>query len=262
MNESRQRAGSDPLSVTLVKIYGERNTGTSYLLTLLLRNLEIDCQPGGFPRRLRRLFPRSERARDWYFRATERNNLGWKHAAVPRPETLLRARPDSKRLLFLTLTKNPYAWLLSLHRRPYHARHRFDRLEDFLSERWQTVGRENGPESYRNPIAMWNAKNSGYLALADYATTHHCRYEDLIVDPTRFLDAFCETHGITSRIHPFQNVHEATKRSDRGRTFDDYRDYYMNERWRDELSDECIARINADLDAEVMRRFGYSLIAV
>jgi hypothetical protein len=93
----------------MVKIYGERNSGTTYLEALLTLNLDIDCLRGGLPKLIRRLLPRSEIARDWYFRATRRRNLGWKHASAPSPEQLAQARTDSARLLFLTLTKNPYA---------------------------------------------------------------------------------------------------------------------------------------------------------
>jgi hypothetical protein len=54
----------------MVKIYGERNSGTTYLEALLTLNLDIDCLRGGLPKLIRRLLPRSEIARDWYFRAT------------------------------------------------------------------------------------------------------------------------------------------------------------------------------------------------
>jgi len=100
---------SDPRRV---KIYGERNTGTSYLEALLVRNLAVDCLRGGVPRSIRRFFANSERARDWYFHATYRSNLGWKHACVPTESQLAIARTNSTDVLFLTLTKNPYAWLL------------------------------------------------------------------------------------------------------------------------------------------------------
>ena len=76
-----------------IKIYGERNTGTSYLEQLIVRNLNVDSLRGGIPRSIRRLFPNSEYARDWYFRATRSRNLGWKHALVPS-ENQLATAPD------------------------------------------------------------------------------------------------------------------------------------------------------------------------
>ena len=243
-----------------VKIYGERNTGTTYLEQLLLRNLHIDSLRGGVPRSIRRVFPNSERARDWYFRATSRRNLGWKHAFVPSANQLAKARPDSTRLLFLTLTKNPYAWLLSLYRQPYHAKHRHSSLEQFLKEPWLTVGRENTRSAFANPVEIWNHKNAAYLALGDYTTTVHCRYEELLADPLGFLERICSEHGIQPRRSPFENVHEAMKGHDRGKTFDDYRAYYLNERWRAELDDNCIQLINERLDPDVMSHFHYPRI--
>ena len=243
-----------------VKIYGERNTGTTYLEQLLLRNLHVDSLRGGIPRSIRRLFPNSERARDWYFRATSWRNLGWKHAFVPSENQLARARPDTSRLLFLTLTKNPYAWLLSLYRQPYHAKRKYSSLEQFLEEPWQTVGRENTRSAFANPVEMWNQKNAAYLALGGYTTALHCRYEELLADPLGFLERLCSKHGIQSRRSSFKNVHEAMKGHDRGKTFDDYRAYYLNERWRAELDDNSIRLINERLDPDVMTRFGYPRI--
>lgn len=248
---------SDPQRV---KIYGERNTGTSYLEALLVRNLAVDCLRGGVPRSIRRFFTDSERARDWYFRATHRKNLGWKHACVPTESQLAAAGPDPTQVLFLTLTKNPYAWLLSLYRQPYHAKREYASFGQFLREPWETVGRENAPPAFASPVEMWNLKNAAYLTLAGYTTTIHCRYEDLLADPLGFLEKLCCKHGIQTRQNPFGNVLEAMKRQGRGKTFDDYRTYYLEERWRTELDDDCIELINERLDCDVLARFGYSRI--
>lgn len=244
-----------------VKIYGERNTGTSYLEALLARNLHVDCLRGGVPRSIRRLFPNSEITRDWYFRATEWRNLGWKHA-IPNPNQRATPRHASPRPPFLTLTKNPYAWLHSLYRQPYHARRQYSSFKQFLGEPWETVGRENAPAAFSSPVEMWNQKNAAYLRLAGQTTVVHCRYEDLLVDPLGFLDELCGEHGIQPRRRPFENVHEAMKRRDRGKTFDDYRSYYLNERWRGELDDDCVRLINERLDPEVLSSFQYLPIEI
>ena len=244
-----------------VKIYGERNTGTSYLEALLVRNLHVDCLRGGVPRSIRRLFPDSEIARDWYFRATDWRNLGWKHT-LPDPNWRTMARRVSPLPLILTLTKNPYAWLLSLYRKPYHAKRQYSSFEQFLKEPWKTVRRENAPAAFTSPVDMWNQKNAAYLRLAGQTTVVHCRYEDLLADPLGFLDGLCSEHRIQPRRRPFKNVHEAMKRRDRGQTFDDYRAYYLNERWRGELDDDCVQLINEGLDPEVLSNFQYSRIEI
>jgi hypothetical protein len=52
------------------------------------------------------------------------------------------------------------------------------------------------------------------------------------------------------------------KRRDRGKTFDDYRAYYLNERWRGELEDDCVQLINERLDPEVRSSFQYPRIEI
>ena len=247
-------------SIRRLKIYSERNTGSGYLERLVLRNLQVECLRGGLPRSLRKVFPESELVRDAFFRATRKGNLGWKHAFAPSPTALRDARPAPQEILFLTLTKNPYAWLVSLYRRPYHARRRYSSFSQFLSEPWRSVRRENGATSFSNPIELWNQKTASYLNLGDYANRVLCRYEDLLADPLDFLETLCREHGIARRLVPFENIREATKGSDRGKTFEDYRDEYLTERWRDRLEADNLLLINESLDADLMARLRYARI--
>jgi len=260
MSDSRPALSTLPSSTRRVKIFGERNTGSGYLERLLLRNLEIECLRGGLPSPLRKLFPKSERIRDAFFRATKKRNLGWKHAFPPSREALRAAAGEATPVLFITLTKNPYAWLLSLYRRPYHAHRVYSSFSQFLAEPWTTVARENAPATIANPVELWNQKNASYLALGGYANCVLCRYEDLVDDPKGFLETLCREQGLARYEQPFENVNEATKGTDRGTTFDDYRDYYLRERWKADLCEEDIRRINHGLDDEVMSQLRYPRI--
>ena len=56
----------------------------------------------------------------------------------------------------------------------------------------------------------------------------------------------------------FRNHDISTK--DRNKDFGFYRDYYLNERWRDELTDAAIALINQRLDHDMASRFGYDTL--
>lgn len=244
----------------MIKILGERNSGTTYLDRLLRRNLRVRILPGVLPKPIERLFPTSERVRDLYFRATRRHNLGWKHAAAPRPGELADAAIDPSEILFLVLTKNPYSWLLSLHRRPYHAKQRHRDFDVFLKSPWPTLGRENARTSFETPIDLWNAKNASYLDLAAGAEVLALRYEDLLRDPFDILDRLVRTHRFEARRSPFENIEEAAKPGDRDRRSSDYRDYYLGERWKQELSPSSLAWINSRLDQDLMERLGYPLI--
>jgi hypothetical protein len=39
-----------------------------------------------------------------------------------------------------------------------------------------------------------------------------------------------------------------------------YKDYYLNERWREKLDRESIELINASLDKSLMRYYGYEIL--
>ncbi len=260
MGEKSERRDSSGDRTRLLKIYGERNSGTNYLQALLTRNLRVRCLAGGAPKVLQRIAPTSERTRDWVSWATRSRTLGWKHALPPTPDQLAARRLDVRKVVFVTITKNPYSWLVSLYRRPYHARRSYSSFTQFLSEPWETVGRENAPGAFTSPVDMWNKKNAAYLALADYATSVNCRYEDLLAAPLAFVGELSDDFRIEKRIHPFENVDPATKGADRGKTYRDYRAYYLEERWRDELDSTSLQLINDRLDFDLMSHHGYSRI--
>ena len=146
-----------------IKLYGERNTGTNYLSKLIELNLNAEQIPGVAPasvQKIQQALPGKELIRDIYFQYSYKKNLGWKHTHVkPYKQT-------SRNLAFLTLTKNPYAWLLSLHRNPYHQHYtRKPSFKDFLQQPWRTVRRDNLKHTIKNPIELWNLKNQSYLQL-------------------------------------------------------------------------------------------------
>jgi hypothetical protein len=257
---SRETSETPPRPPRRIKILGERNSGTTWVEALLTRNFEIDCLPGGVHPWVQRWLPDREFVRDGFFRATAHRNLGWKHAIAPDAKHLARARIDPQDLLFVTLTKNPYAWLRSLHHRPYHARQTVGDLANFLSTPWRTVAREHAPARFANPIAIWNAKNASYLELADRVPTMNTRYEDWLADPIGRLEALGREWLLRPSRQPFENIEEASKRQDHGKRFEDYRDDYLKETWRAAFDADCIRCINEALDPELMARFGYQRI--
>jgi hypothetical protein len=108
----------------LIKIYGERNTNTNYLGELISLNLDVAEVLGVVPQSMRRIqtrLPVKNALRDIYFQFTYARNLGWKHAKVEDPAHIRKySLVKNNEVRFITLTKNPYSWLLSLFRRPYH----------------------------------------------------------------------------------------------------------------------------------------------
>ncbi len=239
--------------ITRLKIFGERHTNTNYLTALITLNLNCALVPGVAPTYLRTLerWTRTESLRDRWFERHKSEVFGWKHAVVEPVD----APAD---VGFVTLTKNPYSWLLSMHRRPYHSDTPAGSLESFLSRPWPTLARENVDEAVASPIQLWNIKNRSYFDLADDRVLH-LTTESTLQDPEAVIADLAGTFSLERRQAVFEDFERSTKkRADRNRDY--YRDYYLNERWREELSAEAIEIINAEIDHALMARFGYQLL--
>lgn len=112
------------MTCTQIKLYGERNTGTNYLDEVLALNFDAERLRGGAPAEInkqKRPQAAKEALRDEHDAATYAVTLGWKHREVD-PDSLARLAPPGGSIFVVTLTKNPYSWLLSLKKRPYHYR--------------------------------------------------------------------------------------------------------------------------------------------
>ncbi len=159
----------------------------------------------------------------------------------------------------MTLTKNPYAWLLSLYRRPYHlAGKKPDTFLAFLQQPWPVVARENYPHpQFQNPIELWNEKNRSYLRLQTFAQVLRVRYEDLLASPERVIAQIADFVHLPQPAS-FQNVARSTKGDPLD--FAHYQRYYLHEEWRAKLSPAAIRTINAALDPAVVAAFRYTLL--
>lgn len=254
----RKQSSQQPL----VKIYGERNTGTNYLSALMELNFDCRQLPGFVPKAvmgLQLLLPGREGVRDFWFEKTFSRNLGWKHMQVQPADRLREVTSFSATLHFLTLTKNPYSWLLSMHRRPYHQHYRTPMsLEEFLETPWQLAGRDNVDQPVANPIELWNIKNRSYENLATRFPVLQLTYESLLCHPLETLKQIEDQFHLTRVNQELKNYEQSTKDSDRDAAY--YRDYYLNERWRSKLSRKAVQIINQHLDKDLAARFGYQVL--
>lgn len=258
-----------------IKIYGERNCGTTYLHQLLQGNLGPILLRGVVPWYIHRTarsvgsavraiggdgWSVQERVKDAWFASTMRFNLGWKHMR-PLSGRQLSALSISHDALFLTLTKNPYSWLLSLYRRPYHRGPVVGDLSftRFLTTPWLPVRRENlDSVAGLTPISLWNLKNRAYLDIAPDLHVMNLTYEQLLSDPESVTMRIAAACG--KEIVPrFVNVRNSTK-GDAGRDFSTYRDYYLSEKWRPAIDPMSYQVINEGIDKELVTHFGYELI--
>lgn len=283
----------------IIKIYGERNTGTNYLMQLLRNHLDILVErkdacviPSDFPP----------------VGAERLEELGWKHRLI-NADFLQEKGFQRESILFLTLTKNPYSWLLSLHKRPYvpmhvrsqvkHSRvqgdpiqrskleHRFIRLmrhcgrrgllflsryarwceyekldfSDFIRAKWFSKFDEGKDQGYKNAIELWNEKNKAYLELAKHYHVMSFTYEELLAAPEEIVQKI--TRYVGCKPQAFKNVQASAKNEDKDndeKNYQSYQDYYLQERWREKLSSQDVKWISSQLDKEVMRAFGYQIL--
>ncbi|MCI0561291.1 MAG: hypothetical protein MN733_22625 [Nitrososphaera sp.] len=132
-------------------------------------------------------------------------------------------------------------------------------FESFLISPWKTVGRENHAGAFNNPIEMWNMKNSSYRKLKRLASSRLIRYEDLLQEPTAFINALAVDFGIPKRRDPYANVEESTM-DGRAGSFAYYKRYYLEERWKGTLNADLINTINSYLDRDLLISLGYRLL--
>lgn len=237
-------------------MFGERNSGTTFTEALLAGNLAMRVLPGGVPWLLYQGLP-FEWVRDGWFYWTEKKNLGWKHG-FPM-ENLIRDFAGKHPLAVVGVCKNPYSWLLSLYRNPYHLDGKCQTFTAFLKAPCSVVGREHAGEAFKNPIELWNAKNRAFFELSESELpVLLLRYEDILAEPEFSVERVASVCKL-NRVKPFRGVELSTK-GEKERHFEDYRSYYLDEKWRVELTEEDIERINRDIDSELCGKLGYAII--
>lgn len=209
-----------------VKIFGERNTATVYLEWLLRHNLKVELA-------------------DYW-------TLGWRHRLAPAPAEIGPQLAES--LVFLVLAKNPYSWLLSMHRKPYQ----HEELKQLPLSRF--VAFPYG--DYASPLAMWNQKYRAYLAMQGYVRHFALlRYEDLLARPQQTLEQLAERFGMAKGFQWFVNE-DRTLTNHHGtlpQLF--HKEYYLEEKWKKEWPAELRQAVAAQPDPDLMQRLGYEILA-
>lgn len=244
-------------TIPTLKLFGERNTGTNYLAQLLERNLFVTQLRGVVPSYIERMQNQlhvQEALKDAYFLFSQRSNLGWKHAAAPHGR--LRQAIGRRSIFCIFAVKNPYSWLLSMYKRPYHRRgEKAGSFEEFLEKPWRTLRREGVDGALLNPVNLWNVKNRSYIESCERIPGLLIRYEELLADPHRVVSRVAEFSHARWRYDGFCNQDDSTKEV--GKRFDDYRRYYLEEVWKIKLSPQAVSLINERLDEEVLRQLKY-----
>lgn len=237
-----------------IKVFGERNTGTNVIIRMLSVHLRVKSLRGDPPWWWEKRLGTSDLSTRVYFSLTGWSNHGWKHAAPGQ-------RLQKSRCVFIALFKNPYAWLLSLHKRPYHNwEARNLSFPDFLNSPWPLTVFEGLPRGRYLPVHLWNEKNRAYLKLTEASDRGLAiTYEDVLRNPHEFVRKVADLAGVTCP-GDVRLPDSGVKSADRGVTVRDYRRHYLGEQWRTELTANDVENINKEIDLELVKTLGYSLI--
>ena len=256
------------MTCLFTKIYGERNTGATYLEKLINKNFATDILRGDFgvDKRVLRLVlqqhkpklrqAENNRLQDKYHERILYSDFGLKHAAPP--VDVIRAAPHSENTLFLLITKHPVFFLSSLHNRTENPLWIHDEMEfdQFIDTPWPVSERDNvGDKTLESPIHLWNEKMRSYVALMGAAdNVIHIRYEDLLSDFDEQLTRVAEY--IPTINNGFGNVHRSIKASDNMR-FEDYQRRYKYHKIKADYKKRDLEFIYRKVDDDVMDALDY-----
>ncbi|GMH61937.1 hypothetical protein TrST_g1069 [Triparma strigata] len=192
-DEGRERnANSDavaPRTIPKIKIYGERNSGTNFLQTLLMQN----C---------------------WATILDPTYQHGWKHGYPDESHVEKRDRPFA---VYVFIVRDLNDWLHSTFKSPYHML-RHDRFEDFvISKVVADEARADHPvvkdprETNVRPLDMFAAKYAAYRSFVESHRSIIVNLKYVQTFPKKFVEELT-THFPSIRAQEyFKAVEKHTK---------------------------------------------------
>lgn len=257
------------MEITQIKVFGERNTGTNWLEDLLMKNYSIPVihhreiireklteQEKKFieslPRK-QRTFMR-ECINDSIFKYKAAHLFGWKHSALVADD--LCNHPKFEETGFIFLVKDPYAFIKSLHKRPYHTLVEIPKnIDKFLASPWPTLRRDNINSPLLNtPIELWNYKVASYFEfLEKHSNAILLRYESLLENYELLFDVIEDKFLLKSESR--LSILKSTK-YDRMST-NDYKKKYLKTNASSGLSSASIDLMRSTLNERLMEDCQY-----
>jgi len=250
--------------VAKVKIFGERNTGTRAVITMLRMAEGVrPVSPKDPMPDLDELTGRIEATLTGFRKMVYRDAIrdirdgrlggisSWKHAAPKIDHSYV-----SKGASVLFLVRDPYSWIASLYRNPYHARApEFESLNAFIRFPWVTLARDNVAPILPSPMDLWNTKLRAYREFARVAPVPSAiiQFENFVLTPVLALSTALEALGIEA-----ENLFEI-EASTKGLEEDRFarQAHYREEAWKRQVSLQDAELINGLVDWEVAESFGY-----
>jgi len=178
---------------------------------------------------------------------------GWKHCAPQIDHSYAETET-----CVLFLVRDPYSWIVSLTRRPYNCRTpKIDKIDEFIERPWLTMRRDNIAPVLSSPIGLWNEKLRAYRAFSRAAPVPSTllKFEDFVQAPVAALAGVLEQFEISH--NGLAELEEPTKAGGMERA--ERQGYYAREGWKAKISPHTAALINANVDWDIARSFGYEM---
>ena len=256
-----------------VKVFGERNTGTRAAIRMIAaaHGVEEHVHPpidedverfysdwlervgAAYSGPWRRVY--RETVRD--MRQEKLGQTGaWKHG-------LAEYHPDyaEEGIAVLFMVRDPYSWILSMHRRPYHyqAQRNVD-FDIFLRRPWKCVGRDRIGPLLDTPLELWNRKVESYGAFMTAAKNHDVptavlRFEDFVQQPTSALKNALKCLGAQP-----SNLRTLAPTKPMGKKARERRYYYGQRKWLVDLVRDDVDFINSAIDWDLAQSLGYEML--
>lgn len=252
-----------------IKVFGERNTGTRAAMDMLRALPHVSLAHPGRPAispeaaRTKAIIEQKlqGRLRNEYLdaikeeRATKDGGFwAWKHSAPKFDDSFLSCEAS-----VLFLVRDPYSWVTSLHRHPYHLRgRRSAQFQEFLEHPWLTMRRDNINAVVDSPVCLWTKKTAAYIRFIESAPvpTSVIIFEDFVADPVAALgralaDVDISANGLVA-------LDRSTK--DQTESIEDIKTRYRNQIWKKQLTRQAVEVINQHIDWDIAGYFGYSML--
>ncbi len=261
-----------------IKVFGERNTGTRAIIGMLRATNHIRLRAigskgvgelskglniGELEDKIKNRFRAnwhsaySSSVGDLRFHQVPPTHV-WKHSAPYWDETY---KSENGHVIFVT--RNPYSWLISTAKRPYHIKGpRPGSLNEFINRPWICEMRDNIGPLIASPLELWNRKTKAYIEFEKQAKMHEVptcflKFEDFIENPETVLKQALE--GFDIDTNGIAAIGTSTKKD--GRNLDEIGDYYRNEGWKEWLTSVDVSEINEIVDWEIADKFGYKKLS-
>ncbi|MBT9317469.1 hypothetical protein [Leptothoe spongobia] len=258
------------MNITQIKVFGERNTGTNWLEDLLMKNYDISIihhreiihtQTTELEKKFVSSLPQSQQVfmqeciNDSIFEYKAAHLFGWKHSAIVADT--LKKHPKFEETGFIFLVKDPYTFIKSLHKRPYHALSKLPKnIDKFLETPWPTLRRDNiNTPLLSTPIELWNYKVTSYLDfLEKNSNAILLRYESLLENHEYLFDVIEDKFLLKAESR--LPIVKSTK-YDRMNT-NDYQKKYLKTSPSSGLNSASLDLMRSVLDERLMKSCQYS----